>query len=299
MSALSLPSIREELDLLAGPVLSDGQPSWTLHDPERNQFFRIDWLTFEILTRWKLANPELIAERVQQASTLRPEVADVVRVARFLEENQLTIPTGRDASQKLAQRLREMQGSPWRWLLHHYLFFRVPLLKPDRWLEALLPWVAIFYSRGFVLATLAALVLGISQVVRQSELFFATLVDTFSMQGLLAYGLTLVVVKFLHELGHAFTAKRFGCRIPAIGVAFLVLFPMAYTDTNEAWRLDNRWQRLQVSCAGIATELVIAAWATLAWARFARGSVARHGLHAGDHQLGGDTGNQCQSILAL
>ncbi|MDP2282937.1 MAG: HlyD family efflux transporter periplasmic adaptor subunit, partial [Pseudohongiella sp.] len=35
--------------------------------------------------------------------------------------------------------------------------------------------------------------------------------------------------------------------------------------TNETWRLTSRWQRLQVSVAGIATELMIAAWATLAW----------------------------------
>ena len=51
-----------------------------------------------------------------------------------------------------------------------------------------------------------------------------------------------------------------------MGVAFLVLWPMAYTDTNETWRLTSRWQRLTVASAGIITELVIAAWATLAWA---------------------------------
>jgi putative peptide zinc metalloprotease protein len=41
---------------------------------------------------------------------------------------------------------------------------------------------------------------------------------------------------------------------------------MAYTDTNDTWRLTSRWQRLLVASAGILTELVIAAWATLAWA---------------------------------
>lgn len=263
---ISLPLLREEIDLLPGPALPDGQPSWTLHDPERNQFFRIDWLTFEILSRWHVGSPALIAERIAQACTLRPDSGDVLSVAKFVEDNQLTIPAGRDASLKLAQRLRDMQGSPGRWLLHNYLFFRVPLLKPDNWLAALLPRVEVLYSRGFRLATLIVLLAGLFQVGRQSELFFTTLVDTFSIRGLMAYAITLVVIKFLHELGHAFTAKRLGCRIPAIGIAFLVLFPMAYTDTNETWRLVNRWQRLQVSCAGILTELIIAAWATMAWA---------------------------------
>jgi putative peptide zinc metalloprotease protein len=41
---------------------------------------------------------------------------------------------------------------------------------------------------------------------------------------------------------------------------------MAYTDTNESWRLTDPRQRLQVASAGILTELVLAAWATAAWA---------------------------------
>ncbi|HLA35106.1 MAG TPA: hypothetical protein VJ001_09625 [Rhodocyclaceae bacterium] len=43
---MPLPILREELALYPGPHLADGQPSWTLHDPVRNQFFRIDWLVF-------------------------------------------------------------------------------------------------------------------------------------------------------------------------------------------------------------------------------------------------------------
>jgi putative peptide zinc metalloprotease protein len=51
-----------------------------------------------------------------------------------------------------------------------------------------------------------------------------------------------------------------------MGVAFLVMFPMAYTDVNEAWKLAGRRQRLAVGAAGILVELALAAWATLAWA---------------------------------
>jgi hypothetical protein len=67
----------------------------------------------------------------------------------------------------------------------------------------------------------------------------ATLVDSLTWQGLLAYGLTLGFVKVLHELGHGLMAKRFGCRVPTMGVAFLVLWPVAYTDTNEVWKLTG------------------------------------------------------------
>ena len=261
----ALPVLREELALYAGPHLADGQPSWTLHDPVRNQFFRIDWLTFEIISRWSLDAMPAIADAVVSETTLRVDATDVESVARFLVENQLVQAAGADSAQKFAQRLTRMQGNWQSWLLHHYLFFRIPLVQPDAWLQRWVGYVAPFYSRGFALLTLAALALGLIEVYRDWGRFSSTLMDTFSWIGLAGYGLTLFGVKVLHELGHAFTAKRFGCRVPAMGVAFLVMFPMAYIDTNEVWKLSQRNQRLAVASAGVATELIVAIWATLAW----------------------------------
>ena len=110
-------------------------------------------------------------------------------------------------------------------------------------------------------------------MARRWDVFSASLVDTFNLEGLLSYGVALFFVKLLHELGHAFTAKHYGCRVPTMGVAFLVMWPVAYTDTNETWRLTNRFQRLRVASAGIITELVIAVWATLAWALLPEGGL--------------------------
>lgn len=262
---MALPPLREELDLLSGPSLADGQPSWTLHDPVRNLFFRIDWPTFEILRRWELDDPAAIAASVASETTLQIGPDDVMQVASFLLQNQLVQPQGADSARQMAERLEKIQGTPFNWLLHHYLFFRVPLWRPDAWLGRWMGLAGLFYTRAFLALTLAALAFGLFRVARQWDVFSASLVDTFSWSGLLAYGSALVVVKFLHELGHAFTAKRLGCRVPTMGVAFLVMWPVAYTDTNETWRLTSRWQRLQVACAGIATELAVAAWATLAW----------------------------------
>ena len=83
---------------------------------------------------------------------------------------------------------------------------------------------------------------------------------------MLLYLVTLIFVKCLHELGHAFVAKHFGCRVSAIGIAFLVFFPFLYTDTTDAWRLRNHKERLLINFAGILTELHLALIATFAWA---------------------------------
>jgi putative peptide zinc metalloprotease protein len=269
---LPLPALREELALYPGPHLADGQPSWTLHDPIRNQFFRIDWLSFEILSRWPMGEWQAIAHAVSKETTLRPDATDMEAFIRFLVNNQLVQP-GSGNAQAFAERQAKMRGDWKTWLLHHYLFFRIPLIRPDAMLDRYKGFVAVFYSRAFAYLTLLVFALGMIEVYRDWERFSATLIDTFSWHGLAGYGLALTGVKVLHELGHAFTAKRYGCRVPAMGVAFLVLLPVAYTDTNEVWKLPNRRQRLNVAAAGVITELIVAMWATLAWVLLPEGAL--------------------------
>ena len=270
---MALPPLREELDLLAGPLLPDGAPSWTLHDPARNQFVRIDWPTFEVLKRWHLDDPAAIARSISAETTLHLDAADVQAIVGSLVGNQLVRPLGAQAAREMAGRLVQRQGSIFSWLLHHYLFFRIPLLRPDAWLTRWQGVARRLFTPGFSLLSLLALALGLFQVSQQWEHFLSSLVDTFNLDGLMSYGLAVIAVKVLHELGHAFTAKLQGCRVPTMGVAFLVMWPVAYTDTNETWRLTDRKQRLRVASAGILTELHVAAWATLAWGLLPEGGL--------------------------
>jgi len=272
-----LPRLRQELALYPGPSNYLGEPSWSLHDPVRNLFFRLDWLSFEILSRWSLGEPERILQDLEQHTTLQAEKDDVETVLRFLVESELVQAVDSNATARLHQQRLKSSTRVIDWLMHRYLFFRVPLLKPDAWLGRWKGVVAPFYSRGFRWITLAVLIFGLLEVSRQWEPFIASLVDLISWQGLMSFLAALVFVKFLHELGHAFTAKRYGCRVPTMGVAFLVMFPMAYTDVNEVWKLPSRRQRLMVGFAGIGTELIIAAWSTFFWVLlpdgFLRGAV--------------------------
>ena len=84
-------------------------------------------------------------------------------------------------------------------------------------------------------------------------------------QGVLFAGMTLLFTKIIHECGHAYMAKSFGCKIPSMGVAFMVMMPLLYTDTTVAWRLSSRRERLLVVAAGVMSEMSLGAWAALAW----------------------------------
>jgi putative peptide zinc metalloprotease protein len=260
----SLPPLRQELAISAGPRLADGQPSWTLHDPVRNLFFQLDWPSFEMLSRWDLRDPQAVLAGIHRDTVLQLDDEAIDGLLAFLRDQQLLQP-GHGAAAAMAA-MRERQRGNWhQWLLHNYLFFRIPLLRPDRWLTWLQPRLAFLLGPAFRRLTLAAGVFGLAGVYREWDHFSATLMDTLSWNGAVLYGCAIVFAKTCHEMGHALTAKRHGCRVPTMGLAFLVMWPVAYTDTNEVWKLAQRRQRLAVAGAGIVTELCIAVWATLAW----------------------------------
>lgn len=264
-AAPTLAPLREELTIEPGPVLRGGWPSWTLHDPTTNRFYRLGWLEFEILSRWHLNAPAAIAARIKRETTLTVETADVERFADFLANTQLLRPLGAEATGRLIDRRKAARQQWLTSLLHHYLFFRIPLIRPDRALTALLPYLSWIYSRAFLTITLLAGLAGLYLAVRQWDAFTGSFPWFFSLEGVLLAAAALLASKMLHELGHGLTTKRFGCRVPSMGVAVLVLAPVLYTDTSGAWRLPERYKRLSIGAAGVAAECCLAAYALLAW----------------------------------
>lgn len=262
LDTLRMPALRDDLALLPAPPGLDGAPGWTIHDPVRNRYFRIGPEAFALIAHWHHAKPRAIAAAVAEEHLFEPSVDDVMGFYQFLAANNLTVTI--DTAYLARQAAARETGWVW-WLIHNYLFFRIPLVRPDRFLAATAGWVAPFFSRAWLVFVLLAGVAGLLLVARQWDAFLHTFQHFFSPEGLALYGVTLMGTKICHELGHAYTAKRYGCRVPTMGMAFLVMWPVLYTDTTDAWRLVSRRKRLAVAAAGMATELTIAVFATLAW----------------------------------
>ncbi|AYH04669.1 HlyD family efflux transporter periplasmic adaptor subunit [Pectobacterium parmentieri] len=263
--AAGLSPLRDELILHAGPANRDGSPSWTLEDPLRGLYFRIGWAEMAMLSRWSVGNAAQIVAEINQTSALTLDDSDVQYFNRFLQANSLTRVSGDDALAQFTRQVEQSRVSIWRKLLKNYLFFRIPLWHPDRFLAATLPWIEPFFSRTFLKLTLLVAALGLFLAGRQWETFKHTFLHFFTLEGAALAGLTLCVTKILHEFGHAYTCKRFGARVATMGVAFLVMMPVLYTDTSGSWKLTRRRQRMAIGAAGMMTELALAAWATLAW----------------------------------
>ncbi|MBP2300819.1 site-2 protease family protein [Azospirillum picis] len=260
-----LPRLRNDLKLFPGPVGADGAPTHTIYDPVRHRYFQVGRAGTEFLAAWTSPSGGALLQTIATTTTLKPSPQDLAQFIAFLRTNNLLHASGEAAIRALTeQTLKARQG--WaQWLLHHYLFIRLPLCRPDRFLKATLPWARRLLNHRFILAVMALGAVGGLLALRQWDHFLHTFQNFFSLEGAAAFGITLAAVKICHELGHAYTARHFGCRVPTMGVAFVVLVPMLYTDVSDAWRLPSRRQRLLIGAAGVLTELGLALIATFLW----------------------------------
>ena len=272
VSATDLPALRQDLGLHPGPDAPDGTPTWTLHDPAANRFFHLSWPAFELLSRWALGDAREVLAAVSRETTLQLGQAELDALLRMLREQHLLVASSPEDTQRLAAQAQALRLAPAQWLLKNYLFFRVPLLRPMHWLQRATPWLAWAFRPAFWAGIAALALIGLALAAQRWDEFVHTFMSNASWQGLLVMGACLSLAKVLHELGHAVTATRFGCRVPAMGVAFLVMWPVLYTDTNEAWKLASRRQRLAIGAAGMASEMALASIALVAWSLLPEGA---------------------------
>lgn len=259
------PLLREELTLLQGPRAYDGSPTWTLYDPAAHRYYRVGWLEFECLHRWGMGNAEHIAASIRTETPIDADVADVGQFQEFLVNHHLIKPKGGQHSSRFAYLRYASKPGFWTWLLHNYLFMRVPLVKPDRILKKLAPHVSWFFQRSFLVTLVLAACFAIFLVSNHWSEFSHSFLYSLTAEGLLATVGMMSLSKVVHELGHALSASHFGCRVPTMGFALLLGMPVLWTDVTDAWRLSRRSERLVIDAAGMIAEMTLAVFATLLW----------------------------------
>ena len=78
-------------------------------------------------------------------------------------------------------------------------------------------------------------------------------------------GITMAVVKVLHEFGHGLSCKHFGGECHELGAMMLVFTPALYCNVSDSWMLPNKWHRAAIGAAGMYVELFLASIATFLW----------------------------------
>ena len=259
------PSIRQNLQLLPGTPAEDGSPSWLLYDNLRNKYFTLGINAFRMLKHWVAGvDSKKFIEEIEKKG-LSIEEDQLNDFINFLKMNSLISHNTSEDVQILINQHQSQQKHWFLKLIHNYLFFKIPLVKPDNFLDKTLNLAKFFSQKLIKLIIYIFGLIGIYFVIQQWDEFISTFLYFFNWNGFVFYLLALVGVKAIHELGHAYTAKNFGCNVNSMGIAFLVFFPFLYTDNTNAWRLRDHKKRLTINFAGISTELHLALIATFFW----------------------------------
>lgn len=257
-----LPRLSSDLKLVKGEPDEDGAPTWRLYNPVSHQYFKIGWVEFEYLSRFSLyTDYGGLRQALIEQTTLEPD-EDVFReLLLFLNQHGLLHD---DQTLALTPPSAKQQAVLSE-IVHKYLFFSVPLVKPDNFLKVTYPYVAWLFTNTISFITIIALTIAVLITLGRIDEFFTTFLDMFSPQGALIIGVTFTIIKIFHELGHAYSAHKHGLKVPHMGIAFMVMYPVFYTETTSAWHLASKKDKVQIGLGGIRIELIFAAIFLLVW----------------------------------
>lgn len=204
----------------------------------------------------------------------QPTQEDMVRLLALLHAADLLLGEIPPDMDELADRSQKLGRNALLTKLRNPMALRLPLIDPDRFLSATMPFVRPLFSRFGLLAWFALVSVGLAlTVVHWPELTDNVADQALSADNLLLLALVYPVLKTLHELGHAYATKAEGGEVHEMGVMFLVLVPVLYVDASASTAFGDKWRRALVGGAGIMVETALAALAIILWVHVEPGIV--------------------------
>lgn len=210
---------------------------------------------------------EEIWQRVhRQQGEDAPGQEEVITLLSQLHQAEVIQTDKRPDIADLQKRARQRRTAQIKNRLKSPLAIRIPLIDPDRFLQAGLPFVKPFLGRAALWIWLLVVVGALFQLSMHWQALSEDISDNiFSLENLLLIGLIYPCLKLLHEFAHGFMIKRFGGAVHEMGVMFLVFMPFPYVDATSCNAFTSKHQRMLVGAAGIMVELFLAALAMWIW----------------------------------
>lgn len=252
-----------------------GELWYVLQDFVTGQFHRFSPEAYEIIgmmdgektlqTIWQIA-----CEKLGDDMPSQDEIINLV--SKLYRANVLQSDAAPDID-NLHNRHQTMARKKLLQTLKSPLSIRIPLCDPERFLTATLSLVKPIFTRVGLMLWLSLIIYGLILSGIHFDALTHNLYDrVLSVENVFLTLLVYPVVKLIHELGHAYSVKRWGGEVHEIGIMFLVFFPVPYVDASAASAFRNKYQRMLVGASGIMVEGAIAALAMIAWVNLEPGA---------------------------
>ena len=252
-----------------------GERWYVVRDPAGNQFHRLSDPAYRFValldgTRTVEEAWDLCGGVLEDDAPTQPEVIQIL--SHLYSANLIDADVTPDAT-VLLRRHKELNKRKTQNRLMNVLFPRIPLWDPDKFLKRWMPVNRLLFSKVGAMIWIAVVFIAIAFLApywnapgHSLKVAAEHSVDIRNnpVNLILLYGV-FILVKFIHELGHAFACRRFGGECHEMGIMFLVFIPTPYVDASTAWAFPNKWHRIFVGAAGMIVELFFAACAAFVW----------------------------------
>ena len=258
------PPIRRDLEFV--PQYYRGQLCYVAKDPVSLKYYRLGEAEYMVLKCFQRGmSVDQTRREVERRTGAQITPNEVHKFVEQLKQSDLLKSRDMGDVRRLATQQGLRKRHKLRHLMSNYLFITIPVWDPDRLLDRLLPYFRFFLKPWFLAFWLCVTGWAFWIVADNFSVLVADAFSLLSGWNLLILSIVIFSVKLVHEMGHALTCKHFGGEVHAIGPAFLVFQPCMFTDTSDAWLLPSKWDRIKITAAGIAVEIMLASVAALVW----------------------------------
>jgi putative peptide zinc metalloprotease protein len=246
-----------------------GQPWYVLRDAASGKLHRFSPAACRViqLMDGRRKMDEIWAAVAADAGPDAPSQDDVIRLLAQLHAGDLLQADAPPEVEELAERGSAQKRQKLLRSIANPVAVRIPLWDPDPFLNRSWPAVARLFGPLGLLLWVAV----VAPALLVAALHWGELTANLSDRVLATENLLLLVViypliKFLHELGHAWAVKSGDGEVHEMGVMLLVLVPIPYVDASAAGAFRSKYRRALVGAIGMLVELFLAGAAMLLWA---------------------------------
>ena len=246
---------------------------YVLYESFTNQYFRLPEAAYEFISRLspKKTVGEVWNDMLNGGLEDVPGQGEVIEMLSQLYQANMLSYEGANDGTLLFDRDKKKTRKKVKASLLNIFFLKIPLFDPDTLLRRRSWLIAIILSKPFLLVWLLTVAVAVNYGVENFDALKDQTHGFLSPSNIGWVYVCTVLVKLIHEFGHASVVKKYGGEVHTVGVMFMLLAPLPYVDTTASWAFREKWKRVLVGAAGMLFEFFIASVALILWANLGGG----------------------------
>ncbi len=250
------PKLKKNLEISEQDLA--GIRAYIVKDPSTGKFFKFRDKEYYIATLFDgVTSFEEITAKFKEKFNIELPAEQVEQFANQMKAMGLLIGSGESEMPVPLKPKRSIWG--------RLLFIKVKAFDPHRLIESSYKYVRPFYTRTAIyvyaaMAIIAAMLTltNIESLKTQAETFFVAEIIPLIW-------ITIFIVTLIHELSHTYACRINGGKVTDMGFLLLYFQPCFYSNVSDAYMFPDKRKRIEVTIAGIISQIAVWALATFVW----------------------------------